>query len=468
MPNFSARDALKAPTKVFYGWWIVAVSLIADGLKHGTFNRGFTIYIVLIQRDLGISTAAIAFADMIGRLVGGIQGPLMGYLTDRFGPRVMLAFGGIMSGLGFILLSFTGSYLSFILVFVGILSVGFRSGYNNASIAAVNNWFYRRRGIAMSIVSMGNGLGGATAPLMGLLVVAVGWRHAVLISGIIIIAVVVPLSMLVRRSPESMGLLPDGDPPESQQPSSETGPSPIAPSQGRGGIATTGRRARSGSRPRDTDFTAREAMRTPSYWLLILATGLRNTVHSGVSFLLAPVMIWYLQGAGRGLDDNVKIAAFFVGVVSVGTIVFNPIVGWVGDKVSKKVLTAVCMVSGSVSLLMLVDGAGNLWQLALFSIMMAFAESANPLNWAIMGDFFGRRAFATLRGWQHLPDQFMSMSTPVWMGLIFDRTGSYFWALLPLAGIYAMSAIGYLLLPHPRLPARLRAREEAVAGSPPL
>jgi hypothetical protein len=58
----------------------------------------------------------------------------------------------------------------------------------------------------------------------------------------------------------------------------------------------------------------------------------------------------------------------------------------------------------------------------------------------------------------------MSMSTPVWMGLIFDRTGSYFWALLPLAGIYAMSAIGYLLLPQPRLPARLRAREEAVVG----
>ena len=464
MPRLSAKDVLKAPSNLFYGWWIVAASLIADGLKHGTFNRGFTIYIVLIQRDLGFSTAAIAFADMIGRLVGGIQGPPMGYLTDRFGPRVMLAFGGIMSGLGFILLSFTGNYLSFVLVFVGILSVGFRSGYNNASIAAVNNWFRRRRGIAMSIVSMGNGLGGATAPLVGLLVVAVGWRHAVLISGILIIAVVLPLSLLVRRSPESMGLLPDGDPPEPSPPPPDTGAAPA--SGGRTGVAAAGsRRGRSGNRPQDTDFTAREAMRTPSYWLLILATGLRNTVHSGVSFLLAPMMIWYLQGAGRGLDDNVKIAAFFVGVVSVGTIVFNPIVGWVGDKVSKKVLTAVCMISGSLSLSLLLDGGGSLWRLALFSMMLAFAESANPLNWAIMGDFFGRRAFATLRGWQHLPDQFMSMSTPVWMGLIFDRTGSYFWALLPLSAIYALSAIGYLALPQPRLPARLRAREE-VAGTP--
>ena len=463
MLKISPKDVFKAPTKVFYGWWIVAASLIADGLKHGTFNRGFTIYVVPIRNELGISTAAISLADMIGRLVGGIQGPPMGYLTDRFGPRVMLAFGGLVSGTGFILLSLTEDYLSFVLVFVGFLSIGFRSGYNNASIAAVNNWFRRRRGIAMSIVSMGNGLGGASAPLVGLLVVAVGWRHAVLISGILIIAVVVPLSMLVRRSPESMGLLPDGDPPEPPQPSSETGVVP--PSGGRPGVvAAAAPRARSGSRPRDMDFTAREAMRTPSYWLLILATGLRNTVHSGMSFLLAPVMIWFLQGAGREQGESLQIAATFVGVVAVGTIVFNPIVGWVGDKVSKKVLTACCMISGGLSLLLLVNGAGNLWQLALFSLMLAFAESANPLNWAIMGDFFGRRAFATLRGWQHLPDQFMSMSTPVWMGLIFDRTGSYFWALLPLAGIYAMSAIGYLLLPQPRLPARLRAREEAVVG----
>jgi hypothetical protein len=137
----------------------------------------------------------------------------------------------------------------------------------------------------------------------------------------------------------------------------------------------------------------------------------------------------------------------------------------VGDKVSKKVLTAICMISGSLSLSLLLDGGGSLWRLALFSMMLAFAESANPLNWAIMGDFFGRRAFATLRGWQHLPDQFMSMSTPVWMGFIFDRTGSYFWALLPLSAIYALSAVSYLLLPQPRLPARLRAREE-VAGTP--
>ena len=460
MRKFSAKEVLTSPSRVFYGWWIVAASMLADGMKHGTFNRGFTIYVVPIRTELGISVALISLADMIGRAVGGVQGPFMGYCTDRFGPRVMLAFGGIVSGLGFILLSFTRSYWSFVLVFVGLLSVGFRSGYNNASIAAVNNWFRRRRGIAMSIVSMGNGLGGASAPLVGLLVVSVGWRHAVLISGLAIIAVVVPLSLLVKRSPETMGLLPDGDPPMQVPAEVEVGiySSATDAQSARRATVVTSQRA---GQLRDIDFTAREAMHTPSYWLLILATGLRNTVHSGISFLLAPVMIWFLETSGREPTENLQIAAIFVGVVATGTIIFNPIVGWVGDKVPRRKLTAVCMLSGASALLLLTGNSGNLWQLAVFSVLLAFAESANPLNWAIMGDFFGRRAFAQLRGWQHLPDQLMSMSTPVWMGLIFDHTGSYYWSLLPLAAIYGLSSIVYWFLPTPKLPARLRARMAA-------
>ena len=116
------------------------------------------------------------------------------------------------------------------------------------------------------------------------------------------------------------------------------------------------------------------------------------------------------------------------------------------------------MVGGGVARVVLMDHSGHLWQLGLFVLFLAFSESANPLAWAIMGDFFGRRSFATLRGWQHLPDQLMSMSTPVWMGLIVDQTGSYFWALIPLAAIYGLSAICYLVIPRPRPPARLRGR----------
>ena len=138
MAKVSEIEKPKFPSSVFYGWWIVIIGLVVDAFKHGSFNRGFTLYVVPIRGELGIGVAAIALADMLGRLQGGIMGPMVGYFTDRVGPGPMLAFGGIMSGLGFILLSQTTNLIYFTLVFVGFLSVGFRSGYNNATIPAVN------------------------------------------------------------------------------------------------------------------------------------------------------------------------------------------------------------------------------------------------------------------------------------------------------------------------------------------
>ena len=454
----AAQSATRSP-RIFYGWWVVIVSLIADGMKHGSFNRGFTVFYVPVESDIIFPKSVLGFspqsrtmlglAEGLGRFMGGVQGPLMGYCTDRFGPRVMLAFGGLMSGLGFILLAYTTNFWWFLLVFVAFLSVGFRSGYNNASIAAVNNWFRRRRGLAMSVVSMGNGLGGASAYLVGLLIFLVGWRDACTILGVAILAVVIPLSYFLKRAPEDMGLLPDGDPPD---PVGESASQPA-----------TRRRMTNGG---DLDFTAREAMRTPSYWLLVMSTGFRNIVHAGASFLMAPMIIWFME-AGVPADPtseqgqrHIIIAAAFVSAFSFANMVFNPCVGWIGDRVDRRKLSSLCMVSGAIALGSLITESGEMWQLVVFVLLLAFAESANPLNWAIMGDFFGRRAYATLRGWQHLPDQLASMWTAMWMGAIYDFTNSFYWALFPLVVLYIAAAIGYWFLPRPPLPRRLELQRE--------
>jgi sugar phosphate permease len=443
-------------SKVFYGWWIVVISLLADACKQGTFNRGFTFYILPIRNELGLGVATISLAEMLGRLEGGILGPVMGYLTDRLGPGAMLAFGGIMSGLGFILLAFTHHFLAFMLIFVGMLSVGFRSGYNNATLPAINQWFYRRRSMAMSIAAAGNGLGGAAiAPLVGLMVFALGWRMTAFLSGVGILVIVVPLSFLLRRSPESMGLLPDGDwaPARSRSAGDRVEASPRA--QGASLPASAYRRQA------ELDFTAAEAMRTPSYWLLVLATGLRNVVHAGIAFLMAPIVVWFLQGSGRSAEDSLPMAAFFVGFMSFGTVVLTPVLGWMGDRLSKPRLSAFCMAVGAVSIVILLNQSGRIWQLTLGVLLLAVAESTHHLDWAIMGDYFGRQAFATLRGWQHLPDQLMSMTTPVWMGWIFDRTGSYYWSLLAL--VYGLATCVYWFLPRPHTPVRLRVPVDAPA-----
>ena len=449
------RKHLRRPRNVFYGWWIAIVSASVDSLKHGTFNKGFTSYIIPLRNELGISVAAISFAEMLGRMEGGLQGPLMGWATDRFGPRVILMFGGITSGMGFILLSFTQNYLYFICVFVGLLSLGFRAGYNNATMPALNQWFRRHRGLAMGLAGMGTAIGGTTiAPLMGFLVLSAGWRPAAFISGVIIITVVIPMSFLIRRDPESMGLRPDGDP----VPDDEINIAEVTANDSKDNEPE--RHGAAILHAGEPDFMASEAMRTPTFWMLVLAVGMRNTVHSGTTFLMVPLSVWFLMGSGRSEDAAQPIAVAFVGVMSFSLLIMTPIVGWMGDRWSKKKLSSVCMIGGALSLIMLLEDTGNIWQLVAFVVLLALSETANPLAWAIMGDYFGRRSYATLRGWQHLPDQFMSMSTPVWMGVIFDHTGSFKWALVPLVIIYCLAAIFYWLIPNPRTPARVRAYRE--------
>jgi MFS family permease len=446
---------MRLPRNIFYGWWIAIASAGADSLKHGTFNKGFTSYIIPLRNELGIGVAAIAFAEMLGRMEGGLQGPFMGWATDRFGPRIILMFGGLTSGLGFILISFSQNYLYFVLVFVGLLSLGFRAGYNNATMPALNQWFRRHRGLAMGIAGTGTAIGGTLiAPLMGFLVLTAGWRPAAFISGVIILAVVIPLSFLIRQSPESMGLRPDGDP----IPEDEVDVATAVTLEGEGpknvfygaAILHAG----------EPDFTAPEAMKTPTYWMLVLAVGMRNVVHSGTQFLLVPLLVWFLMESGRTEDNAQPIAVAFIGVMSFSLLLMTPVVGWLGDKWPKQRLSSVCMIGGAMSLLVLVSGSGHIWQVFAFVALAAFSETANPLAWAIMGDFFGRRSYATLRGWQHLPDQFMSMSTPVWMGVIFERTGSYQWSLIPLVIIYCLAAIFYWIIPNPRTPARVRAYQQ--------
>ena len=437
---------MKWPAKVFYGWWILAISVTVNVIKHGTFDRGFTIYFLPIQATLGISRATYAFAELLARLLGAIQGPVVGYLIDRLGPRTMMVVGGLISGLGFILLSRTHSYLYFLVIYVGLLSFGSRLGYDNVSPTAINYWFRRRRGLAMEFLFVGNDIGGmAVTPLLVLIVHShsEGWRTSAVVSGIVILAVVVPLSLLVRRSPESMGLLPDGDRADAPRSQPDAGQSRGEGADlGGADLGTVG--APASQPPSDMDFTPKEAMKTPSFWQLTVTLALRSAVLSGVQFHLVPLMVW-----ARGPGSE-RTAGLLVGLLAFSGLVGKPLAGWMGDKWSKQRISAAAMLAGVLAMVVLLISGGHLWQLAVFVILLGLSQSANPLSYAILGDFFGRKSFPILSGWQHLPSHLMAMGIPLLVGLAFDRTGSYKWALIPVAIVYGLSALSYWTLPRPK------------------
>jgi MFS family permease len=420
------RSLSQSPGRIFYGWWIVAIGCVQDAVKGGLFNTGFTLYFLPVLTELNLSRAATSLPFSLSRLEAALGAPFVGYLIDRFDVRVMLVAGTLLAGLGLILLSLTHSYLLFLLVFIGPLSFGFQAGFNQATLAVVAHWFRRKRGLAMAIVQTGQAIGGVLIfPLVALAVLKLGWRTAAVLSGLAVLTLL-PLVLFIRRSPESMGLLPDGD--RSPAQGQHASPSGLTP-------------------PLDDtrEFTTREALRTPTFWLLAAFHGLRNVPYAGVTVHLVPLLVW------KGLDE--PAAAFYVGLTALATVVSRPLTGWLGDRQSKQMIGAVGVLLGAAGLAVLAYGDGAWWALVLFAVLFSFGDGVNSVTWALVGDVFGRAHFATIRGWISMFQSFASMPAAVYTGWVYDRTQSYTQALIAFVICYGAAAIVLWLVPDPTRPA---------------
>ncbi|HMH49834.1 MAG TPA: MFS transporter [Candidatus Acidoferrum sp.] len=419
------RRLSQSPGRLFYGWWIVIIGCVLDAVKGGTYNTGFTLYFLPVLEEMHLSRAATSLPFSLAKLESTLAGPLAGYLIDRFDIRVMLVLGTALAGIGFVLLSFTHSYLLFLIVFIGPVTTGFQLGFNHAALAAVNHWFRRKRGLAMAITQTGQSIGGVLIlPLVALAVLTLGWRAAALFSGIAVL-LLLPLAFFVHRSPESMGLLPDGE----------------RPSPGDGSIG----RVHVADDPRE--FTTREAVRTPTFWWLSAFHSLRNIPYSGVTVHLVPLLVW------KGLDQ--PMAAFFVGVTAFATVIVRPLTGWLGDRQSKRRIGSWGVFLGAAGLVVLIYSDGSFWSLVLFAVLFSFGDGINSVTWALVGDCFGRTHFATIRGWIGMLQSFASMPAAVLTGWIYDHTQSYTSALIVFVISYFASGLILWWLPDPERAARL-------------
>ena len=113
-----------AGSRVYYGWWILLLGSLIQGIGGGVMYHSFTVFFLPLKRDLGASSAAVSLLYGSARLEGGIDGALYGYLIDRFGSRKMIMIGASLAGIGLILLSTVHSFLSFFLIYVFVVSVG--------------------------------------------------------------------------------------------------------------------------------------------------------------------------------------------------------------------------------------------------------------------------------------------------------------------------------------------------------
>jgi len=388
----------------------------------GLHQFGFTVFFLPISQDLGLSRAATSLAFSLSRAQGAIEAPLVGHLIDRYGPRPIIVTAVFLAGVGYILLSWVNSYASFMTVYLGVICLAFVAGFVHSPLVVANSWFIRRRARAMTVVSAAVPVGGALiSPLLAVGVASIGWRWAAFASGCIFLTVCLPLSFQLKRSPESMGMLPDGE-----SAPTATGAS-SAPDETANPSATV-------------DVTSRQAMKTWVFWLLVISMTARVTCYSTATVHFVPLMVW------KGLSEGA--AASLLGAFAFINLVAHFVLGWIADRVNKPKLLAICHLLPALSLPPLL-ASSDYWQLLLFTTTFTFLDASFPIIWATVGDFFGRRNFATIRGMMSFFYMWGSFAGPVMAGAIYDRTQSYLAVLWILFALLLFATLLVLFLIRP-------------------
>ena len=428
--------ARRRTRRLFYGWWILIAACYTNALGGSLHWQGFTVLFLPVSRSLGLSYAATALPFSLSRAEGGLLGPITGWLIDRYGVRPMMLAGTIVAGVGYIALARTNSYLAFILVYLFVISLGASTTFMQATTAAINKWFVRKRGIAMAISSAAFRSGGALmVPLLSLVVLKYGWQTGATGIGILLIVLIAPASLAFRPSPESMGKHPDGLPPR---------PLPQPPSRRRSAAAVQ-------VEPEGGDWEVRDALRSRAFWVLAAGTTLRMGVQGAIFVHFIPLLVW------KGVEQ--QTAANLLGLFAGCSVPVILLTGWLSDRLGRQRVLAACYVTAALGLLLLNVVHGT-WP--VFSVLLLFTgmEAGTALNWSLVGDLFGRRRYATLRGVLAPMYNAALLVTPVAAGWVFDSRGTY--APVLFAGSAGMLAAAFVFsqLRPPRHNTNTQPQEE--------
>jgi len=191
---------------IFYGWIIVAVAFVTMGLGVNT-RTAFSLFFPPILAEFGWERGMTAGAFSFGFLVSAVFSPFVGRLMDRYGPRLVIEMGVGLMAAGLLLAPLVRRPWH-LYATLGVLVGGGTNclGYTGQSLF-LPNWFIRRRGLAMSVAFSGVGVGSVLIlPWLQALIERAGWRTACWALGLLVLVLLVPLNLLLKRCPEDLGL----------------------------------------------------------------------------------------------------------------------------------------------------------------------------------------------------------------------------------------------------------------------
>jgi MFS family permease len=407
MPNpLSVRNT---KSRFFYGYVVVfaafCISFAAFGIR---FCYG--IFFIPMSTELGWNNATTALAFSISALMEGVFNVILGGLTDKYGPRVILTVSGLIIGLGYCLMPLVHSAWQFYVFYGLIVGVGM-GGIFVPLISVVARWFTVRRTLMSGLVITGNSFGLlVVSPLTTSLIGSHGWRNTFLIMGIAITIVIVLAAQLLKRDPSSMGLLPDGR--------------PVKPGK-REHVAATG-------------LSFKQALKTNQIWLVFIMFFAMGFYFVGNQIFLVPDAI----NTGMSPTSAALILSTLGAVNAIGMITL----GATGDRIGSKRIFILCFM---MCLLASISITTNTLHASFFVFAVVgglaiggLCASMSPL----VASIFGLRSLGIIFGFCGFGNTIGQAVGPYLVGRVLDYNHNYQIALSVCGMVIAIGLILILAL----------------------
>jgi MFS family permease len=357
-------------SKFFYGWLITAAAFVSLAIVFGG-RLSFQVFFVALIEDFGWSRASTAGIFSVSMIVFALTAVPFGWLLDRYGPRVLFSIGAILFAVGLLGSNWISTQWQLYFWYGVIASLGITIlGLSNYA-TLIARWFRRQRGTAMGLAFAGTGIGTLViVPLTEYWISLWGWRLAMVGQAALLLAIVLPISaFILRLGPAEMGLFPDGDKPaELVEHKSQSSTLPL-------------------------NWSLREAIRTPTFWLLLVAS-------FGGLFSLRMLTVHQLAAAvDAGFD---RFFAATVMGLSGGVVVIS-FIGWgiLADRIGRRrafVISSATM-AGAILTLLFIRNATQVGLLYLYAILFGIGEgSRSSLLTAIMSDTFPGDSVGRING----------------------------------------------------------------------
>jgi len=403
---------------IFYGWIITGLVFLNLGMAYGA-QYSFGVLFPAMIEEFKWNRQNLAGAFSLYTFLYGSLGIILGRWVDRFGPRVVLTAGSICLGMGIGLISQVRAPWHLYLVYGFLAAWGMSATYMTASPTIVK-WFVEKRGLALGIAQSGLGIGiMLIPPLVGTLIFSFGWRHACMILGASVFAVLFTTALFMIGHPEKVGLLPDG-----RRVDEPDGP-------GKGSLKSISK---------EMSWSATEAIHTRSFWVL--------TAIFFLTWLLVFLPLVHLVIFALDIGLSQKSALFALSFLGGSSTVGRLMMGYVSDRIGRKQTLGLNLALQVFSWFWIM-GTNNAWMLIVFAFSFGFSYGGvNAVFPSIVGDYFGRLKAASVIGAIFSISGVSAAFGPFVGGYIYDLTNSYRPAFL-LGGVTNLLALFLLFLSKP-------------------